>query len=79
MLVDANPAIRRLYQGEIDVCNAEKPHHEQIRAFALLPRDLTIEDGSMTPTLKVKRRILENRYQELIEGMYQAAERSHVA
>jgi len=77
--VDANPAVRRLYQGEIDVYNAEKPHHEQIRAFALLPRDLTIEDGSMTPTLKVKRRILENRYQALIEGMYQAAERSHVA
>jgi long-chain acyl-CoA synthetase len=77
--IDANPAIRRLYQGEIDSYNAEKPHHEQIRAFALLPHDLTIEDGSMTPTLKVKRRILENRYQGLIEGMYQAAERSHVA
>jgi long-chain acyl-CoA synthetase len=77
--IDANPAIRRLYQSEIDVYNADKPHHEQIRAFALLPHDLTIEDGSITPTLKVKRRILENRYQTLIEGMYQAAERSHVA
>ena len=66
--IDADPDVRRLYQREIDAYNADKPHHEQIRAFALLPQDLTIEDGSITPTLKVKRRILENRYQALIEG-----------
>jgi long-chain acyl-CoA synthetase len=78
-MIDAEPEIRRLFQREIDAYNAEKPHHEQIRAFALLPQDLTIEDGSITPTLKVKRRILESRYQDLIEGMYQAAEKSHVA
>ncbi len=77
--IDAHPAIRALFQGEIDAYNAEKPHHEQIRAFAILPSDLTIEDGSITPTLKVKRRILENRYSSLIEGMYEAAGRSHVA
>ena len=77
--IDANADIRRLFQHEIDAYNAGKAHHEQIRAFLLLPQDLSIEDGSITPTLKVKRRILENRYQSLIEGMYQAAERSHVA
>ena len=72
--IDAHPEIRRLYQREIDAYNAGKPHHEQIRAFAILPSDLTIEDGSITPTLKVKRRLLENRYHSLIEGMYEAAE-----
>jgi long-chain acyl-CoA synthetase len=77
--IDADHDIRGLFQREIDAYNADRPHHEQIRAFALLPQDLTIEDGSITPTLKVKRRILENRYQALIEGMYQAAERTHVA
>ena len=77
--LDANPAVRHLYQGEIDAYNAGKPHHEQIRAFAILPADLTIEDGSITPTLKVKRRILENRYSALIEGMYAAAGKSHDA
>ena len=77
--VDADAEIRRLFQRELDTYNADRPHHEQIRAFAVLPQDLTIEDGSITPTLKVRRRILENRYQGLIEGMYQAAERSHVA
>ncbi len=77
--IDANPEIRALFQREIDAYNADKPHHEQIRAFALLPSDLTIEDGSITPTLKVKRRILESRYQGLIDRMYQSAERTHVA
>ncbi len=77
--IDAHPGVRQLYQREIDAYNAGKPHHEQIRAFAILPADLTIEDGSITPTLKVKRRILENRYHALIEGMYAAAGKSHVA
>jgi long-chain acyl-CoA synthetase len=80
--IDANAQIRALFQREIDAYNTDKPHHEQIRAFALLPEDLTVEDGTITPTLKVKRRILETRYQGLIERMYQAAEKPekpHVA
>jgi long-chain acyl-CoA synthetase len=77
--IDANAQIRALFQKEIDEYNLDKPHHEQVRAFALLPADLTVEDGSITPTLKVKRRILETRYQNLIERMYQAAEKPHVA
>lgn len=76
--IDANPEIRALFQREIDEYNRDKPHHEQLRAFAILPADLTIEDGSITPTLKVKRRILEKRYAALIDAMYQAAEKSHV-
>ena len=71
--LDADPDVRRLFQREIDTYNADKPHHEQIRAFAVLSSDLTIEDGSITPTLKVKRRILESRYHDLIDGMYSAA------
>ncbi len=77
--LDSHPEIRKLFQREIDAYNAGKPHHEQIRAFAILPSDLTIEDGSITPTLKVKRRLLETRYHALIEGMYEAAGKSHVA
>jgi long-chain acyl-CoA synthetase len=77
--LDADPQIRRLYQREIDAYNVDKAHHEQIRAFALLSTDLTIADGSITPTLKVKRRVLESRYRKLIEAMYQAAEKAHVA
>lgn len=77
--LDADPEVRQLFQRDIDDYNRDKPHHEQIRAFAILSSDLTIEDGSITPTLKVKRRILESRYRDLIESMYRAAERAHVA
>jgi long-chain acyl-CoA synthetase len=77
--LDADPQVRGLFQREIDAYNREKPHHEQIHAFAILSSDLTIEDGSITPTLKVKRRILESRYRDLIESMYRAAEKAHVA
>ena len=77
--IDANPEIRALFQKQIDEYNRDKASHEQIRAFALLPVDLTVEDGSMTPSLKVKRRVVEKRYQDLIAAMYQNAEKSHVA
>ncbi len=77
--LDSDPVIRGLYQQEIETYNAGKPHHEQIHAFAILSSDLTIEDGSITPTLKVKRRILESRYKDLIDSMYRAAEKAHVA
>jgi long-chain acyl-CoA synthetase len=77
--IDSDAEVRALYQREIDAYNRERPHHEQIRAFALLPSELTIEDGSITPTLKVKRRTIESRYRELIDGMYAAAGKSHVA
>jgi long-chain acyl-CoA synthetase len=76
--IDADPEVRALFQREIDAYNRDRPHHEQIRAFALLPDELTIEDGSVTPTLKVKRRTIESRYRDLIEGMYAAAGK-HVA
>jgi len=77
--IDSNPDIRRLYQAEVDAYNADRPHHEQIRAFTLLPADLTVDDGSITPTLKVKRRILENRHATLIETMYASAGKPHGA
>jgi long-chain acyl-CoA synthetase len=50
--------------------SADLAPFEQIRRIALLPRDLTIEDGELSPTLKVKRRVVESRYANLIERAY---------
>lgn len=50
--------------------------HEQVRRVTLLPRDLTLEDGDLSPTLKVKRRIVEARYASLIDAAY-ARHRAH--
>lgn len=68
--LNSDPNIRAQFQLRIDAYNAGKPHHEQIRAFAILPHDLTIESGEITPTLKVKRGAVEEKYRDLIDRIY---------
>jgi long-chain acyl-CoA synthetase len=68
----ANPAVHALYQSLIDQINSELARFEQIKKFALLDHELTQESGELTPTLKVKRRVVMERYASLIEGLYGA-------
>ncbi|HMD02813.1 MAG TPA: hypothetical protein VKG44_07580, partial [Candidatus Baltobacteraceae bacterium] len=49
---------------------ADLASFEQVRRIALLPRDLSVEAGELSPTLKVKRRIVEKRFADLIERAY---------
>ncbi len=58
--------VRRFIAEECARNSAELAPFEQIRWTAVLPRDLTIEDGELTPTLKVRRRIVEARYAGLV-------------
>ena len=57
-------------QAAIDDANRSVSRAESIRKFALLPHDLTIESGELTPTLKVRRSIVEKSYQHVIDGLY---------
>ncbi|HKB72191.1 MAG TPA: long-chain fatty acid--CoA ligase [Thermoanaerobaculia bacterium] len=66
-----SPEVQAAFQKEIDAYNEGKPHYEQIRAFTLLDRDLTLDAGEITPTMKVKRRVIEERYKALIDRMYE--------
>jgi long-chain acyl-CoA synthetase len=59
-----------LVQAEVDRANANYAQVEQIKRFAILPRDLSIEDGELTPTLKVKRTVVNERYAELFDSLY---------
>jgi len=43
-----------------------------VKKFEILPHDLTIEDGDLTPSMKVKRKSVEARYRDLLDGMYAA-------
>jgi long-chain acyl-CoA synthetase len=62
--------VRALVQEELDRANAHYAQVEQIKRFAILNRDLTVEDGELTPTLKVKRAVVNERFAELFEAMY---------
>jgi long-chain acyl-CoA synthetase len=59
-----------LYQAEIDRVNADLAPFEQIKRFALLERDLSQEAGELTPTLKVKRRVIMKKFHDVIEALY---------
>jgi long-chain acyl-CoA synthetase len=62
--------VRDLVQTELDRANAQYAQVEQIKRFAILDRDLSIEDGELTPTLKVKRSVISERYGDLFDALY---------
>ena len=62
--------VRDFFTKEVTERTADLASFEQIRRVALLPRDLTIEDGELSPTLKVKRRIVEKKFADIIEAAY---------
>jgi len=64
------PEISTLFQEVVDAVNAELARYEQIREFRLIPEILTVEGGYLTPTLKVKRPVVSERFAELIEDIY---------
>jgi long-chain acyl-CoA synthetase len=66
----ATEQVVALVQAELDRANANYAQVEQIKRFAILTRDLSIEDGELTPTLKVKRTVVGERYAELLDSLY---------
>lgn len=65
-----NPGVRSVIERELARLQAGFASYERVRRFVLLPHPFTIEDGSLTPTLKIKRNVVEERYQKLIESLY---------
>jgi long-chain acyl-CoA synthetase len=64
------PQIQQLIQGEIDRVNAAFARVEQIKQFRLIENKLTAEDEELTPTMKLKRKLVNEKYRPLIEAMY---------
>jgi len=65
-----DPAVRELAQGIVDDVNRERSRYEQVKRFALLPRDFTMEHGEITPTLKLRRRAVVEHFDAEIEALY---------
>jgi len=70
----ADPRVRDLYAGEVAKVNAHLPGFEKIVAWDLLPSEWTLETGELTPTQKVKRRVINQKYGEVIDRLYASAE-----
>ncbi len=64
------PEVHKLIDDDIRRLQKDLANYERVRRFAILERPLSIEDGEITPTMKVRRKIVEERYRNLIEGMY---------
>jgi ClpP class serine protease len=61
---------RALIQAEVDRVNKQFARVEQVKKFFLLDRQLTAEDEELTPTMKLKRKLVQTKYAEQIEAMY---------
>lgn len=62
--------IQNIYRHEIRSQSSELASHEKIRDFRLVPNEFTVESGELTPTLKIKRRIVEDKYGHLIDDIF---------
>jgi long-chain acyl-CoA synthetase len=66
-----HPRIIDLIQRQIDALTPNLAKYERIKKVALLENEFTIEGGELTPTLKVKRRVIDEKYRDVIERLYQ--------
>lgn len=65
-----NPKVRGLYKELIESFNKFFNHVEQVKKFELLPNEWTIESGELTPTLKLKRKVIMEKYKKALERIY---------
>lgn len=65
-----DPRVTALVQGEVDRVNAGRARYEQIKRFVILPRDFEMAQGEITPTLKLKRRVVLDHFAGAVEDLY---------
>ncbi len=66
----SDPKVRELIAAEVEERNKELASYETIKRFEILPHEFSIETGELTPTLKVKRKVVSEKYQAKIESLY---------
>jgi len=68
--IASHPTTEALIAQAVKDVNAQLPSYERVRRFTVLPMEFTVESGEITPTLKLKRKVIAQRYQREIEDMY---------
>jgi long-chain acyl-CoA synthetase len=74
-----DPRIVDLVRRHVEHVNANLARYEAIRRWAILPAELRVETGELTPSLKVRRRVVEERYRDVLEGLYAEASQPHAS
>lgn len=72
--INEDEKVRARIQKEVDKVNRELSPWETVKKFVLLDKPFSIDSGELTPTLKVKRSVVKERYQEQIDSMYEEEE-----
>ncbi|HKI03040.1 MAG TPA: long-chain fatty acid--CoA ligase [Thermoanaerobaculia bacterium] len=71
----ANPQVRALIAQEVEQVNSGLAGFEKVVAWELLPNEFTLETGELTPTQKIKRRVINQKYGDVIERLYTQADK----
>jgi long-chain acyl-CoA synthetase len=66
----ASPQVHDMVEGYIDELNTKLNRWETIKKFILLEHDLSVESGEVTPSLKVKRKVVESNYKDRLDALY---------
>ncbi len=66
----ASPEVRDLIQGYVDQANAQLERWETIKKFAILPAELSVDQGEVTPSQKVRRKAVEQKYADRLDALY---------
>ncbi len=72
----AHPQVRELIRTEVEAVNANLAGFEKVGTWELLPNEFTLETGELTPTQKVKRRVINQKYGEIINRLYERADKA---
>ena len=67
--------VNELVQGIVEEVNSERSRFEQVKRFAILPRDFEMEHGEVTPTLKLKRRVVLEHFADEVDALYALRDR----
>ncbi|MBX7098792.1 MAG: long-chain fatty acid--CoA ligase [Myxococcaceae bacterium] len=65
-----DPKVHAMLKPFFDQLNGSLANYESVKKFAVLPQDLTQEAGDLTPSLKLKRKVVEGKYKDLLDGFY---------
>ncbi|HKO59886.1 MAG TPA: long-chain fatty acid--CoA ligase [Pyrinomonadaceae bacterium] len=69
-----HPRVIDLFERQVAGLTTDLPNYERVKKIALIEKELTIEGGELTPTMKVKRRVVDEKYKDVIDELYLAAE-----